>query len=375
MRLSVRDVSRILRQSRIQFVPAMSTTALDPLPVISPRPPGRARPATMRVAAYDRVGPARAVLSLRERPLPVPGPGEVRVRLAWSGVNPSDVKSRAGTRSATLPFPEVTPHSDGAGEIDAIGPGGDAARIGERVWVWNAAWDRAHGTAAQWVVLPADQAVRLPDNVPLAAGACLGIPALTAAHAVLMHGGVAGQSVLVAGGAGAVGHYTVQMAKLAGARQVIATVSSDEKAALARDAGADVVVDYRQEDVAARVRALTGGRGVDRIVEVDLAANATVDFAAIARGGRIVAYGSGRPEIPVPFVPAILANVELSFFIVYHLAGAERAAAVARLTDWLAAGALQHNIALRLPLSAIADAHEAVEAGRVAGNVVLDVAS
>ncbi|HSR63989.1 MAG TPA: NADPH:quinone reductase [Xanthomonadaceae bacterium] len=330
---------------------------------------------TMRAAVYSRVGPAREVLSVAPRPLPVPGPGEVRVRLAWSGVNPSDVKSRAGTRSRTLPFAEITPHSDGAGHIDAVGPGVDARRVGERVWVWNGAWGRARGTAAESIVLAAAQAVPLPDNVALDAGACLGIPALTAAHAVLMQGGVAGQAVLVAGGAGAVGHYAVQMAKLAGARQVIATVSGVEKAELARAAGADAVVDYRREDVAARVRELTGGKGVDRIVEVDFAANVVQDFAAIARGGRIVVYGSGKPDIPVPFVPAILENVELSFFIVYHLPDAARATAVERLTAWLAAGALWHNIALRLPLEAIAGAHEAVESGRVAGNVVLDLAS
>lgn len=331
--------------------------------------------ASMRAAVYAQVGPAREVLSVVQRPRPLPGAGEVRVRLAWSGVNPSDVKSRAGTRSRVLPFPEITPHSDGAGEIDAVGPGVDAQRIGERVWIWNGAWARAHGTAAEWIVLPTAQAVRLPDNVPLEVGACLGIPALTAAHAVLMRGGVAGQSVLVAGGAGAVGHYAVQMAKLAGARQVIATVSNDEKAWLARTAGADAVIDYRREDVAAHVRELTGGRGVDRIIEVDFAANVTLDFAAIARGGRIVVYGSGKPDIAVPFVPAILENVDLSFFIVYHLGDVDRTLAVDRLTQWLAAGTLQHNIAARLPLHAIAEAHEAVEAGRATGNVVLDVAS
>lgn len=330
---------------------------------------------TMRAAVYAQVGPAREVLSVVRRPRPVPGPGEVRIRLAWSGVNPSDVKSRAGTRSRTLPFPEITPHSDGAGEIDAVGPGVDPQRIGERAWVWNGAWARAQGTAAEWIVLPSTQAVRLPDNVPLEVGACLGIPALTAAHAVLMRGGVVGQSVLVAGGAGAVGHYAVQMAKLAGARQVIATISNDEKAWLARTAGADAVIDYRREDVAARVRDLTGGRGVDRIVEVDFAANVASDFAAIARGGRIVVYGSSKPDIPVPFVPAILENVDLSFFIVYHLGDVDRTAAVERLTHWLAAGALQHNIAARMPLHAIAEAHEAVESGRANGNVVLDVAS
>jgi NADPH2:quinone reductase len=329
----------------------------------------------MRAALYSRTGSARDVLSLAERPQPEPAPGEVRVRVAWSGVNPSDVKSRAGTRSKELPFAEVIPHSDGSGVIDAVGDGVARERLGERVWLWNAAWGRAHGTAAEWIVVPAAQAVRLPDAVPLEVGANLGIPALTALHALAVDGGVLGRRVLVAGGAGAVGHYAVQMAKLLGAAQVIATVSSAEKAALARAAGADVAIDYRREDVAARVGEVTGGRGADRIVEVDFAANAALDFAVIAPEGRIVVYGSGAPDIAVPFVPAILKNVRVNFFIVYHLTPEDRAAAERQLTAWLEAGALQHNIALRLPLERVVEAHEAVESGRVAGNVVLDLGS
>ncbi|HJW46343.1 MAG TPA: NADPH:quinone reductase [Lysobacter sp.] len=327
----------------------------------------------MRAALYSRTGPARDVLAIADRPQPVPASGEVRVRLAWSGVNPSDVKSRAGTRSKELPYAEIVPHSDGAGVIDAVGDGVPRDRIGERVWIWNGAWGRAHGTAAEWMTLPAAQAVRLPDGVPLEVGANLGIPALTALHALTVDGGVRGQRVLVAGGAGAVGHYAVQMARLLGAQQVLATVSSEEKAALTRAAGADVTIDYRREKLAERVSQATDGHGVDRIVEVDFAANVARDFALIAPEGRIVVYGSGAPDIAVPFVPAILKNVRVSFFIVYHLTPADRAAAKAQLTAWLEAGALQHNIALRLPLEHIVEAHEAVESGRVIGNVVLDI--
>src|SRR5207342_3785299 len=184
----------------------------------------------MQAAAYSRTGPAPDVLELIQMDRPVPGPGEVRVRIAWSGVNPSDVKSRAGTRSKTLPFARVVPHSDGSGVIDAVGDGVSKERIGQRVWIWNAAWNRADGTAAEWIVLPSAQAVVLPEGVQLDVGACLGIPALTACHAVAVDGGVAGKRVLVAGGAGAVGHYAVQMARLSGASCVIATVSSEEKA-------------------------------------------------------------------------------------------------------------------------------------------------
>jgi NADPH2:quinone reductase len=312
-------------------------------------------------------------LQVGELPDPRPGPGEVRVRLTCSGVNPSDVKSRAGLRSRELPFPRIVPHSDGAGVIDRVGAVVPAARIGERVWTWNAAWKRADGTAAEYVALPAAQAVALPAATPFDVGACLGIPALTALQAVRMDGGVAGKSVLVTGGAGAVGHYAVQMAKLAGARQVIATVSSAEKAALAREAGADATVDYRREDVSARVLALTAGEGVDRVIEVDFAANVNASLAAVRPEGDIVVYGSGAAEIAVPFFPAIVKNVRLRFFIVYNLSPADRAAAVEQLTAWLRDGRLRHNIAARLPLEAIAQAHELVEGGRATGNVVLTI--
>lgn len=207
-------------------------------------------------------------------PDPQPASGEVRVRLQWSGVNPSDVKARSGARGPVMPFPQVIPHSDGMGVIDAVGADVDPARLSQRVWVWNAGWGRPNGTTTGLVVLPQQQAVVLPDNVPGEVGACLGIPALTAAHAVLTDGGVAGQSVLVAGGAGAVGHYSVQFARLLGALQVITTVSSSAKAELARAAGADVVIDYKSENVVERVREVTAGAGVDRVIEVDIAANA-----------------------------------------------------------------------------------------------------
>lgn len=327
----------------------------------------------MRAAFYERTGPAREVLTLGELPDPEPGPGEVRVRVAWSGVNPSDVKSRAGLRTKAMPFPRVVPHSDGSGTIDRVGEGVDPARLGQRVWVWNAAWGRAGGTAAAYVALPSAQAVPLPEGADSAAGACLGIPALTAYHAVTVDGGVEGKSVLVAGGAGAVGHYAVQLAKLKGARQVIATVSSPAKAELARAAGADIVVNYREEDFAARCREATGGRGLDRIIEVDFAANVEADLQALRHEGEVVVYGSGAAEIAIPFAPAILKNVLVRFFIVYDLTAEDRARAVAGLTRLLEEDALTHNIAARLPLGRVAEAHELVEQGRAAGNVVLEV--
>ena len=327
----------------------------------------------MQAAIYTRTGPAREVLNVTEVATPAAGPGEVRIRLSWSGVNPSDVKSRAGVRNPTLPFPRIIPHSDGAGVIDQVGEGVDAGRIGQRVWTWNAAWGRADGTAAQYITLPAAQAVALPDGIPGEVGACLGIPALTAWQAVYVDGGVAGKRVLVAGGAGAVGNYAVQMAKRAGAALVIATVSSAEKAALARDAGADVVLNYRTEDLVAAVLAATDGAGVDRIIEVDFGANVGQDIAMLKPEGELVVYGSNSPEIGVPFVPSILKNIRMRFFIVYNLSPADRAAALAGLTGLLEENALMHNIAARLPLARIAEAHELVESGKAVGNVVLSI--
>lgn len=327
----------------------------------------------MRAAIYERTGPAREVLSIAELPLPVPGPGEVRVKLAWSGVNPSDVKTRAGTRTKVMPFPRIIPHSDGSGVIDEVGPDQPRSRIGERVWLWNAAWGRACGTAAEYVVLPASQAVRLPDNIDLAVGACLGIPALTALHAMSTGSGVADKIVLVAGGAGAVGHYAIQFAKLLGAKQIISTVSGPEKAELAQAAGADIVLNYKTDDLHARVQEVTGGYGIDRVVEVDIAGNLAVDLQMLRTDGEIIAYGSNAPEISAPFVPLIVKNVALQFFIVYNLNPEIRARAIERLTALLESDSLVHNIATRLPLERIAEAHGLVERGSVVGNVVLAI--
>ena len=323
----------------------------------------------MRAAWYERNGPARDVLVVGEMPTPTPGPGEVLVRLATSGVNPSDWKTRSGSRPMVAP--RVIPHSDGAGVIEAVGEGADPARVGERVWIWNGQWMRAFGTAAEYIALPAAQAVRLPDHASFEAGACLGIPALTAWRAVQTDGGVAGQTVLVAGGAGAVGHYAIQMAKLLGAARVIATVSSAAKAAQASAAGADEVIDYRSEDVADRVCDLTGGRGVDRVVEVDLAANAALLPRIVARGGFCACYGSGKAEMALPFGPMILSGAAIRFFIVYELSPEARDAGVAQLNAWLEAGRLRHAIGEVMPLAGIVAAHEAVEAGAVTGNLVL----
>ncbi len=326
----------------------------------------------MRAAFYERNGPAPEVLKLGEVDTPRPGPGEVRIKLATSGVNPSDVKARSGA-TRKIAYPRVIPHSDGAGEIDMVGNGVSTSRLGERVWVWNAQWGRAFGTCAEYVTLPSPQAVRLPANTSFEVGACLGIPAMTAYHAIAMSGAATGMTVLVAGGAGAVGHYAVQFAK-ANSATVISTVSSQEKADAAHAAGADHVVDYKRENVGERVMAFTGNKGADAIIELDIAANAKLIPQILHPRGTVVVYGTGATESAVPLFFLLRNAITLKFIYVYELDATERAAALAGIERALAAGTLITNIGATFRLADIAAAHEAVEQGKVLGNVVVKIA-
>jgi len=325
----------------------------------------------MRAAYYERNGAARDVLRVGDIETPQPRAGEVRVKLFTSGVNPSDVKSRAGV-TRKIAFPRVIPHSDGAGEIEAVGEGVSSARLGERVWVWNGQWRRPFGTAAEAITLPAEQAVLLPKNVSMEAGACLGIPAYTGYEGVLLTGASEGATVLVAGGAGAVGHYAIQFAKKREAT-VLTTVSSPAKADLARQAGADHVIDYRRESVGERVMAITGKRGVNAVIEVDLAANARLLPEVLAPNGVVAIYGSGAPEASIPFQFLLQSNVALKFFLVYLMEPQERARATAEITRLLERGELTHNVARTFALDEIVAAHEAVESGTAVGNVAIRI--
>ena len=316
---------------------------------------------SIQAALYRTRGAARAVLQVQALPLPTPAPGEVRVRVAFSGVNPSDVKSRASI-SAPMPAPFVVPHSDGAGSVDAVGAGVDPARVGESVWLYNAQWDRAWGSAAQAVCLPQGQAVALPAGVSLDVGASVGIPLMTAFHAVESCGALLGRTVVVTGAAGSVGLYVTQLATLAGAR-VIAVVSSAEKAAVACAAGADVSINYSSEAVGARVRELTGGQGADALIEVDAAGNARHWGEALAQGGRVVVYGSNQPEMPLPFRPLIMGFLDVYFFIVYRLPPVALQRTLAAVNALLARDALTHPETATYTLDDIAAAHERVERG------------
>ncbi len=329
----------------------------------------------MRAVTYTEHGPAAQVLHLVERPDPVAGPGEVLVRIHYSGVNPSDVKRRSGIRERS-PFPLVIPHNDGAGVIQAVGPGVDPARIGERVWIYNGhRGGRAFGTCSELMAVAAIQAVKLPDDVPLEAGACLGVPAMTAWYSLFADGDVAGRDVLVTGGAGAVGHYAIQLARLAGARTVITTVSSAEKAAHAAKANPTHILDYRREEVARRVMEITEGRGVTRISEVDLGGNMAVSIQVAGPKAVIGAYAAGPdPEPRIPFGAMIGRDMVIRAIFCSLMEAPLRAEGTRRLTEWMAAGRIHHSIAHVLPLEEAARAHELVESGTVIGKVMLKLA-
>ena len=322
----------------------------------------------MRAAFYEAMGPAREVLRVDEIATPDPGAGEVRVRLHTSGVNPSDVKSR-GLRK--LLFPRVIPHSDGAGVIEAVGAGVAKSRIGERVWIWNGQWQRPLGTAAEFIVLPGVQAVRLPDNVSFEVGATFGIPALTAYHAIELSAAGSNTTLLVSGGAGSVSQYAIQFAKARGAT-VITTISSQSKAAAAREAGADHCIDYKHENVGERVAEITGKRGVDAIIEMDLSANARLIPTVLRPKGSVLVYGTGA-EATLPASFCLQNSVLLQFLLVYQLDQQQRERAVTGITRALQQGKLVGRIGPTFPLGQTAAAHEAVEQGSI-GNVIVKIA-
>ncbi|MFD1507917.1 NADPH:quinone reductase [Lacimonas salitolerans] len=328
----------------------------------------------MKAISYTRFGPASEVLELTDLPTPDPAPGEVLVRLTYSGANPSDVKSRAGGRPGVtrLAFDRIVPHSDGAGEVVAVGQGVDPLRVGQPVWIWNGQWRRALGTAAEYIALPAAQAVPRPDWIGAEAGATLGIPGLTAAHAVLGGGDVAGQTLLISGGGGAVGHNAVQLAAWAGAR-VIATCSPRDTDRV-RAAGAAEVLDYRDPDLSGKLLDLTQGRGIDRVIETEFGVNAALLAEVMAENSTIAAYGSALDMKPVlPFGPYLFKAITIDIVLIYLLGDAARVVAIDALHKASAEGALRPAIHATYPLADCVVAHECIEAGGRAGAVLLEM--
>ena len=325
----------------------------------------------MRAIWYERTGPAREVLELGERPTPQAGQGQALIRVRASGVNPSDAGMRAGP--APMAYPRITPNSDGAGVVEAVGPGVSEAWVGKRVWFYNGQRNgRAFGSAAEYIELDVDLLSELPDAVSFAQGATLGIPCMTAHRSLFLAGPVQGRTVLVTGGAGAVGHYAVQLAAWAGAT-VIATVSSEEKAQRAREGGAHHVIDYRREDVAARVRELTGGQGVHHVVEVDFGGNLASTLASVRLNGSIAYYATkGAREPVVPAGAMMGLNLQINSVYLPVSPHEARRRAQADITRWIGTGERILSVAGRFPLEDCAGAHELVESGGKVGTVVVE---
>jgi NADPH2:quinone reductase len=328
----------------------------------------------MKAVWYERTGAAADVLTFGEMPTPLAGPGEVRVRLEASGVNPADVGRRAGSYRG-MEFSRVIPNSDGAGIIDQVGDGVTRLHVGQRVWLFNGQRNgRAFGTAAEYIALADYLVTPLADDVSFAAGATLGIPCMTAWCCVFGDGSIAGQTVLVTGGAGAVGHYAVQLAKAGGAR-VIATVSSAMKDMEARLAGADLVVNYKTDDVVAKVMEFTGQRGVDRVVDVDFGGNIATTLKLMAMNSTIAVYATNGNRNPViPMRELMEKCIALRALVLFALPPPLLATAQADISKWLSAGPRIHNIAAQFPLSETAQAHLSVEKGDKLGTVIVDCA-
>ena len=327
----------------------------------------------MQAAWFEKFGAARDVLVVGEKPTPVAGPGEVLVRLRTSGVNPSDVKKRAGSFPNLLDDGYVIPNSDGAGVIEAVGEGVDSKRVGEKVWVYQAQFGRSCGTAAQYVALDSLRAVTLPIEAGFDVGACAGIPIMTAHRCVHADGPIAGQTVLVTGGAGRVGYYAIQWARMAGAR-VIASASNPRDEAVCRAAGAKHVLNHREPGWGERVKVLNDGKPVDRVVDVEFGANLPEVLNCIRTSGVIATYSSTQvKEPPLPFFRVMYLDLTVRFVIVYSMPEQAKKLAVADITQAFHHGMLQHRIAERVPLREIARANELVEQGGSNGCVVVTI--
>ena len=327
----------------------------------------------MHAARFEKFGNASDVLQVGEFATPVAGPGEVLVRLHTSGVNPSDVKKRAGSFPDLLDGGPVIPNSDGAGIIEAVGDGVPENRVGERVWIYQAQFARRFGTAAEYVAIDSSRAPRLPDNTDFSAGACLGIPVMTAHRCVFADGNVEGQKILVTGGAGRVGHYAVQWASQAGAT-VIATASNASDTSACTDAGARMVVDHRDDNYAAAILDATGGAPVDRIVEVEFGGNLQASLEVLRTGGIIATYSSMQePQPQLPFFRMMYKDMTVRFVIVYAMPESAKQFAIADIERALTADLLQHRIAQEFSLDEIAQGNELVEQSGVRGAVILHI--
>ena len=326
----------------------------------------------MKAVWYEKVGDAKDVLQIGQIDDPSPDSNEVLISVKTSGVNPSDVKTRAGARGE-LQFSRVIPHSDGAGIIIDVGKNVNPNRVGEKVWIWNAAFGRPNGTCAELIALPEDQAVAMNDNVSFEAGACLGIPASTAYYGIFANGSIENKTLMVTGGAGAVGFYGIQLAKWAGAN-VISTVSSEKKAKIAKDAGADLILNYKEDDIVNSVLDYTKGDGVDRVLEVEFGGNILINQNIVKPNGTIAAYASATVMEPtLPFYNLMFKGIKINTFLIYSISKEERKTVTGGISKALNENAIKHIIASTHSIDSVVDAHYAVESNKNIGNVIINI--
>ena len=325
----------------------------------------------MLAGLYFQFGDARDVLQVNTIEAPEPLKGQVKVKLLTSGVNPSDYKMRLGARPLTGPF--QIPGSDGAGIIEGIGEGVSPERLGQRVWVFNAAYHRPFGTSAQYTVVENWMAQELPKQLNYSQGACLGIPVMTAYRCLFSDGPIEGKTIYIVGGAGVVAHYAIQLAKWGGAK-VITSVSSQEKGAVAKQAGADEIIHYREQDVVTEILRMTNQEGVDRIIEVDFGANLAKTAQILRPGGVSVMYAiSSQPELPLNIMSLMAKNITLRFTLVYSISDLERESVIQGIAQWLEQTQPIFNVAHQFELKDIIQAHELVESGKKIGHVLLTI--
>ena len=326
----------------------------------------------MKAVWYEKLGDAKDVLQIGQIDDPSPDSNEVLISVKTSGVNPSDVKTRAGARGE-LQFSRVIPHSDGAGIIIDVGKNVNPNRVGEKVWIWNAAFGRPNGTCAELIALPEDQAVAMNDNVSFEAGACLGIPASTAYYGIFANGSIENKTLMVTGGAGAVGFYGIQLAKWAGAN-VISTVSSEKKAKIAKDAGADLILNYKEDDIVNSVLDYTKGDGVDRVLEVEFGGNILINQNIVKPNGTIAAYASATVMEPtLPFYNLMFKGIKINTFLIYSISKEERKTVTGGISKALNENAIKHIIASTHSIDSVVDAHYAVESNKNIGNVIINI--
>jgi len=327
----------------------------------------------MKAVWFNQAGDADKVLQYGEMDVPSPAMGEVLVRIYASGVNPSDVKKRAGLQPPGFVDGFVIPHSDGAGIIEAVGEGVDPGRVGQHVFIYQAQYQRHWGTAAEYLVIAESRAARMPHSVSFDIGACAGIPMMTAHRCVFASGPVDGKTVLVTGGSGRVGYYAAQWAVLGGAK-VIATAGNDVRCQQASESGAHHVLNYQQDNLAQSINDLTGGEGVDRIVDVEFGLNIETSSQVLKTNGVVASYSSSKAMTPeIPFYPLMFKNITLQLVLVYNMPEEAKQAAATAIHAALEKDLLVHRIAEKYPLAETAAAHQAIEQGGLDGCVVVDI--